>query len=240
MTACGRGRVKTQAKPFCAGFACWNLVRTLCRCPSACLCGVSGPLEAILLPIHVTDNSPNICKPIGQAHHCAKWEKRCVYLTHPKAVSALESYPSHRIARGVGTDLTAERYRGLAPSSSLVLAGNGRKFAMNTKRRINEAGKQVDYAGCDSLQSHVTKLYGDAGIGGGSSHSGRRTFASNLIEQGHDIETVQQLLGHADLENVRPYLPCPIKGYGRCCAKCYEANLTRAGIQFRPGMPINR
>lgn len=98
----------------------------------------------------------------------------------------------------MGTELTAERYRGLAPSTCLVLAGKGRKFAMNAKRRINEAGEQVDYSACDSLQSHVTKLYRDAGIRGGSSHSGRRSFASNLIEQGHDIETVQQLLGHAD------------------------------------------
>ncbi|MEW6343015.1 MAG: site-specific integrase [Pseudomonadota bacterium] len=130
--------------------------------------------------------------------------RRCVYLTHPKAVSALECYLNHRIARGMGTELTAERYRGLAPSSCLVLAGKGRKFAMNTKRRINEAGEQVDYSACDSLQSHVTKLYRDAGIRGGSSHSGRRSFASNLVEQGHDIETVQQLLGHAD--HVLPYL----------------------------------
>lgn len=36
--------------------------------------------------------------------------------------------------------------------------------------------------------------------------TGRRSFASNLIEQGHDIETVQQLLGHADLDHVLPYL----------------------------------
>ncbi|CAN0640365.1 hypothetical protein BCEP27_190023 [Burkholderia cepacia] len=102
--------------------------------------------------------------------------------------------------------ITAERYRGLAPSTCLVLAGTGRKFAMSTKRRINEAGEPVDYSACDSLQAYVTKLYRDAGIRGGSSHSGRRSFASNLIEQGHDIETVQQLLGHAELEHVRPYL----------------------------------
>jgi integrase/recombinase XerD len=129
--------------------------------------------------------------------------QRCVYLTHPKTVSALEC---HRIACGRGTELTAERYRGLTPSTCLVLAGKGRKFAMNTKRRINEAGEHVDYAARDSLQSHVTKLYRDAGIRGGSSHSGRRSFASNLLKQGHDIETVQQLLGHAELDHVLPYL----------------------------------
>jgi site-specific recombinase XerD len=29
---------------------------------------------------------------------------------------------------------------------------------------------------------------------------------SNLVQQGHDIETVQQLLGHAELDHVLPYL----------------------------------
>ncbi len=37
-----------------------------------------------------------------------------------------------------------------------------------------------------------------------SSHLGSSSFASNLVEQGHDIETVQQLTGHAD--HVLPYL----------------------------------
>ncbi|WP_408734150.1 tyrosine-type recombinase/integrase [Paraburkholderia bannensis] len=132
--------------------------------------------------------------------------QRCIFLTHAKTVSALGGYLNHRIARGIGTELTADRYRGLAPSTCLVLTGKGRKFAMSTKRRINEAGEPVDYSACDSLQAYVTRLYRDAGIRGGSSHSGRRSFASNLIEQGHDIETVQQLLGHAELEHVRPYL----------------------------------
>ncbi|WP_186012581.1 tyrosine-type recombinase/integrase [Burkholderia gladioli] len=43
----------------------------------------------------------------------------------------------------------------------------------------------------------------------GSSPSGRRSFASNLIRQGRDIESVQQLIGHAELEHVRPYLAVP-------------------------------
>lgn len=58
----------------------------------------------------------------------------------------------------------------------------------------------------ESLQSHVTKLYKDAGIKHGSSYSGRRSFASNLIAKGHAVETVQQLLGHTELDQVMPYL----------------------------------
>lgn len=82
----------------------------------------------------------------------------------------------------------------------------GYKFRLNTKRRMSWAGKPVDYLAGDSLQSHVTKLYRDAGIRGGSSHSGRRTMVSQLIAQGARVETVQLLLGHAELNHVRPYL----------------------------------
>lgn len=77
---------------------------------------------------------------------------------------------------------------------------------MNCKRLINHAGEQVDYAACDALQAHVTKLYRDAGIKGGSSQSGRRSMASRLLEQGHDLDTIQLMLGHAELDHVDPYL----------------------------------
>jgi integrase/recombinase XerD len=52
----------------------------------------------------------------------------------------------------------------------------------------------------------VTKLYKDAGIMGGSSHSGRRTMASRLLEQGHSIEALQLMLGHSEMDHVDPYL----------------------------------
>lgn len=69
----------------------------------------------------------------------------------------------------------AKRYRGLRPDSTLVLTFKGYRYSMNTKRRINEAGDQVDYTACDALQAHVSKLYRDAGMKGGSSHTQRPT-----------------------------------------------------------------
>ena len=77
---------------------------------------------------------------------------------------------------------------------------------MNTKRRTNFEGEQVDYLACDSLQAHITKLYKDAGIRMGSSHSGRRSFASNLLRNGATLDVVQHLLGHSELDHVMPYL----------------------------------
>jgi site-specific recombinase XerD len=40
----------------------------------------------------------------------------------------------------------------------------------------------------------------------GSSHSGRRTMASRVLEQGNGLETLQLILGHAELNHVDPYL----------------------------------
>jgi len=112
----------------------------------------------------------------------------------------------YRAARRLRTTSDPGRYRGLEPSSKLILTHKGYKFHLNTKRRSTWAGEPVDYLACDSLQSHVTKLYRDAAIRGGSSHSGRRTMAPRLIQQGEDVETVQLLFGHTELDHVRPYL----------------------------------
>ncbi|WP_454776805.1 tyrosine-type recombinase/integrase [Janthinobacterium tructae] len=132
--------------------------------------------------------------------------QRCIYPTNRALIEALESYLTYRIERRWRMSDAPLRYRGLRPDSALVLTFKGFKYSMNRKRRINQAGEQVDYAACDALQAHVTKLYRDAGIKGGSSHSGRRTMASRLLEQGHSLETLQLLLGHADLDHVDPYL----------------------------------
>jgi integrase/recombinase XerD len=116
----------------------------------------------------------------------------------------LDRYLAHRIERRWRMSDDTKKYRGLRADSNLILTFKGYKYSMNSKRRINHAGEQVDFAACDALQAHVTKLYRDAGINGGSSHSGRRTMASRLLDQGHR-ETLQLMLGHAELDHVDPY-----------------------------------
>ncbi|MCU6502267.1 site-specific integrase [Rugamonas sp. A1-17] len=132
--------------------------------------------------------------------------QRCIYPTNRLLIAALENYLAYRIARRWRMSDDPQKYRGLRADSALILTHKGFKFQLNTKRRINFAGEQVDYLACDSLQSHITKCYRDAGIKGGSSHSGRRTMASRLLAQGHSIETLQLLLGHSELDHVMPYL----------------------------------
>ncbi|MNC80566.1 hypothetical protein D3C75_1334080 [compost metagenome] len=52
----------------------------------------------------------------------------------------------------------------------------------------------------------MSRLYRQAGIKGGSSHSGRRTLAAKVLATTGRIEDVQQLLGHAEPDHVWPYL----------------------------------
>lgn len=136
--------------------------------------------------------------------------QRCIYLSHAKTVVALERYIEWRWRRNKGTALDRSEWRGLMPQTTLILTHKGSGYELSVKRRINEAGERVEYLAADSLQSYVTGLYRAAGLANGySSHSGRRTFASRLLAQGHSIETVQLLLGHAELDHVAPYLEVP-------------------------------
>lgn len=64
----------------------------------------------------------------------------------------------------------------------------------------------VEYRCCDALQQLMSRLYRQAGIKGGSSHSGRRTLAAKVLATTGKIEVVQLLLGHAEPDHVWPYL----------------------------------
>lgn len=132
--------------------------------------------------------------------------QRCAYLVSKPAILALEDYLRYRIERGIGTVLGTGPYRGLLPHQPLIYSSRGDGMSQNTKRRVLETGEQVDYKACDSLQAHVTKLYQRAGIKGGSSHSGRRTFAGKVLATTGDMDTVAQLLGHSSIDCSQRYV----------------------------------
>lgn len=58
----------------------------------------------------------------------------------------------------------------------------------------------------NSLQMLIKRLYDKAGIKGAKSHSGRRTFATSLIEAGYDIKSVSVLMGHSNIQTTARYI----------------------------------
>ncbi|ABE47237.1 tyrosine-type recombinase/integrase [Polaromonas sp. JS666] len=131
--------------------------------------------------------------------------QRCAYLVTQPLIAALDAYLAYRLARGIGTELGASTYRGLLPHQPLVYSSRGTGMSQNTKRRTLETGERRDYRACDSL-SHLTRLYAKAGIKGGSSHSGRRTFAGKVLAATGDMDTVAQLLGHSSMDCSQRYI----------------------------------
>lgn len=73
-----------------------------------------------------------------------------------------------------------------AMDAPLFMSQRGGSFSANTMQRL------------------VAICYQRAGIKG-SSHSGRRSYATNLIQAGADVYTVQCLLGHSSILTTQEY-----------------------------------
>jgi len=93
----------------------------------------------------------------------------------------------------------------MRPSSKLVMTHKGEAFELAFKHRMLDAGPEV-YRACDSLQQAISRLYRQAGIKQGSSHSGRRSLAAKVLAATGDVETVQMILGHEEFDHSKPYL----------------------------------
>ena len=98
----------------------------------------------------------------------------------------------------------------LRPASKLVTTHKGQAFELAFKHRELDSGPEV-YRACDSLQQTISRLYRQAGIKLGSSHSGRRSLAAKVLAATGDVETVQIILGHACLDHSKPYLTVDIE-----------------------------
>lgn len=62
------------------------------------------------------------------------------------------------------------------------------------------------YFTANTLTQHFHYLYKRAGLNGGSSHSGRRTFITNLSRKGVGIRVLQVLAGHRDIRTTARYI----------------------------------
>lgn len=67
---------------------------------------------------------------------------------------------------------------------------------------INRSGNKMTNI---ALAQEFRRIYMDLGFGGASSHSGRRGFVTGLLDRQVNIRTVQQLVGHRQLNTTQLY-----------------------------------
>lgn len=105
-------------------------------------------------------------------------KQRLIYLTNKEVRRALGAYLDDR--RQTDGPLQA--------TSALFLSRKGGGFSPNT------------------MQMLFKRMYRAAGLDQASSHSGRRTFATSLIERGVDIKAVSSLMGHSTVAMTARYV----------------------------------
>ena len=58
----------------------------------------------------------------------------------------------------------------------------------------------------NSLTQHFANLYSAAGVDGATSHSGRRTYATNIASQGVGLRVLMRLMGHRNVSTTAVYI----------------------------------
>lgn len=106
-------------------------------------------------------------------------KQRLIYLTNKDVRKSLNAYLDERRRTEVIP---------LHPLSPLFKSRKGSGFSPNT------------------MQMLFKRMYIWAGLDHASSHSGRRTFATSLIERGVDIKAVSSLMGHASVAMTARYV----------------------------------
>jgi integrase/recombinase XerD len=106
-------------------------------------------------------------------------KQRYVFLTNPKVISAFRDHiKDMQKQQGILFNYEAPLFR----------SQKGNAFSPNT------------------LQQLFHRMYDSARLQGASSHSGRRTFATTLIEKGIDIKAVSTLMGHSSIAMTAQYV----------------------------------
>ncbi len=135
---------------------------------------------------------------------CKRRKPRSIWLSK-LSKQMIQEWIDYRKAHNWATTFN-DSYQGLNPLSKLVLNNRGRSYSMKRKTRINQGGDAVDYAACDVPELMIRRIYQRCGLKGCSSHSGRRSYGSNMNAQGIDLSIIQAALGHSQPSMTLEYI----------------------------------
>ncbi|MDA9557783.1 site-specific integrase [Vibrio sp.] len=139
-----------------------------------------------------------------RASLCKRRKSRSIWLGK-LAQQMIQEWIDYRKLREWATTFD-NTYQGLNPRSKLVLNNRGRSYSMKRKTRVNQTGDSIDYSACDVLELMIRNTYQRAGFKGCSSHSGRRSYGTNMNIQGIDLIVIQRALGHSEPSMTLEYI----------------------------------
>ena len=106
---------------------------------------------------------------------------RLVWLSHKDLQEVLKKWIEYRLSKKLGTKADESGFSGLNPDSKLILTNRGGGFSLQPKHRELDSGEFKTYWASDALEQALRNLYKKCCLKGCSSHSGRRSYAKNLI-----------------------------------------------------------
>ncbi|MBN3495848.1 tyrosine-type recombinase/integrase [Vibrio neptunius] len=140
-----------------------------------------------------------------RASLCKRKKPRSIWLSK-QAKIMIQEWVDYRKSRNWATTFDHDHHQGLNPSSKLVMNNRGRSYAMKRKTRINQSGERVDYQACDVLELMMRNVYQRCGFKGCSSHSGRRSYGTNMNALGIELRAIQRALGHSEPSMTLEYI----------------------------------
>ncbi|WP_193167725.1 tyrosine-type recombinase/integrase [Vibrio navarrensis] len=129
-----------------------------------------------------------------RASLCKRRKPRSIWLSK-LAKQMIQEWVDYRKSHQWATTFD-DSYQQLNPLSKLVLNNRGRSYSMKRKTRINHEGEQVE--ACDVLELMIRNVYQRVGLKGCSSHTGRRSYGTNMNANGVDLSAIQRAPGHSD------------------------------------------